>query len=388
MSTPPLVALQTSTDVAMSSSTTDSPPTSTGGPPNGGGSPAGSELYLFTFLTTLLLLLGVSCAIIIRSLILRRRFRRRVQEAIANGVLVPGLITEPMPRPLGEKPKMWNVWIGDPKNQLANSDPAANEDGESKSNGASPNDLADVLPVSATKLESLDTTSPWIPSGLMPSHFRAQESNAHRAFFRRIIPRPPPLPTVQASDSAPRLEAQDQQAEASSQTSSAIAPGSSGATPPSGSLTPDPSKSSPNTVQVSLLIAMPSASRSQYAAYVARSNSPPAGPVTTSPAAPTDAADAAPPTESGSPDIPSTDPVDSHDKHSHRLSESSLAKGKAPDHSHPHPHPHGAWSHLEEGEIPYMELGIIEVAMEEEKQNGVQQQSQQGITTVSGAVSR
>lgn len=78
----------------------------------------------------MLLLLGVSIAIIIRSLILRRRFRQRVQEAIANGVLIPGLMTEPLQRELGEKPKMWNVWIGSPDHGLRNAAATGDEDSD------------------------------------------------------------------------------------------------------------------------------------------------------------------------------------------------------------------------------------------------------------------
>ncbi|KAH7339740.1 hypothetical protein B0J17DRAFT_656586 [Rhizoctonia solani] len=85
---------------------------------SGGG--VNSTLYLFTFLTTLLLLLAVSCGIVIRSFVLRRRFHRRVEEAIAAGVLLPGQGDMGMGpgghigafrRPIGEKPKMWEVWI-------------------------------------------------------------------------------------------------------------------------------------------------------------------------------------------------------------------------------------------------------------------------------------
>ncbi|CAE6438376.1 hypothetical protein ACGC1H_006995 [Rhizoctonia solani] len=86
---------------------------------NGGGG-VNSTLYLFTFLTTLLLLLAVSCGIVIRSFVLRRRFHRRVEEAIAAGVLLPGQGDGGMGprgqfgafrRSIGEKPTMWEIWI-------------------------------------------------------------------------------------------------------------------------------------------------------------------------------------------------------------------------------------------------------------------------------------
>ncbi|KAL1950316.1 hypothetical protein VTO73DRAFT_5440 [Trametes versicolor] len=53
-----------------------------------GQGPPSSSLYLFTFLATLFLLLAISSAIIMRGIFLRRRFRRRLEEAIAAGVLL------------------------------------------------------------------------------------------------------------------------------------------------------------------------------------------------------------------------------------------------------------------------------------------------------------
>lgn len=44
--------------------------------------------FRFTFLATLFLLLAISSAIIMRGIFLRRRFRRRLEEAIAAGVLL------------------------------------------------------------------------------------------------------------------------------------------------------------------------------------------------------------------------------------------------------------------------------------------------------------
>lgn len=66
----------------------------------------------FTFLATLFLLLFVSCAIILRSFILRRRFRQRVEAAILAGVLHPshGIYLGSLHN-FGEKPKMWDTWV-------------------------------------------------------------------------------------------------------------------------------------------------------------------------------------------------------------------------------------------------------------------------------------
>ncbi|KAJ7364522.1 hypothetical protein DFH08DRAFT_1016937 [Mycena albidolilacea] len=68
---------------------------------------------VYTFLATLILL-GVSSAIVVRSLRLRRRHRRMVAEAIANGTWLP-----PAPRvkvDLRKKPRLWDTWVAPPLN--------------------------------------------------------------------------------------------------------------------------------------------------------------------------------------------------------------------------------------------------------------------------------
>ncbi|KAG5732940.1 hypothetical protein E4T56_gene17250, partial [Termitomyces sp. T112] len=76
----------TSTSSTFSSSSVE-PTSSSRGPSNNGNTSA--TLYLYTFLATLVLLLSVSAAIILRSLILRRRHQRLVAEAMRNGTWVP-----------------------------------------------------------------------------------------------------------------------------------------------------------------------------------------------------------------------------------------------------------------------------------------------------------
>lgn len=70
-----------STTGDAAASTSQNPGTGPLGPPS-------SSLYLFTFLATLFLLLAISSAIIMRGIFLRRRFRRRLEEAIAAGVVL------------------------------------------------------------------------------------------------------------------------------------------------------------------------------------------------------------------------------------------------------------------------------------------------------------
>ncbi|KAG2143737.1 hypothetical protein DEU56DRAFT_792494 [Suillus clintonianus] len=74
-----------------------------------------AALYLYTFLATLVLLLAVSSAIVIRSLILRRRHQRIVEEAIRAGTWLPHQSYDPRGsrrrRDIGKKPKLWEAWL-------------------------------------------------------------------------------------------------------------------------------------------------------------------------------------------------------------------------------------------------------------------------------------
>lgn len=113
MSTTTALSSVASSSVSITASgTTSSVPTTTdatGG--DGGRGDTSSSLYLFTFLATLFLLLFVSCAIVLRSFILRRRFRRSMEEAIAAGILFTGPQTGYRKRNIGEKPVMWDVSV-------------------------------------------------------------------------------------------------------------------------------------------------------------------------------------------------------------------------------------------------------------------------------------
>jgi hypothetical protein len=115
-------------------STASSSTSSSGSNQGSEGSLASSaSLYLYTFLATLVLLLGVSAAIVVRSLVLRRRHRRMIEEAIRNGTYVPpNVLANSRGRiDLAKKPKMWEATL------VAN--------GGSKEGG-----WTDILPVSAS----------------------------------------------------------------------------------------------------------------------------------------------------------------------------------------------------------------------------------------------
>lgn len=75
--------------------------------------PNSSNLYLVTFLATLFLLLFVSCAIVLRSYVMRRRLRRRIEEAHALGIVLTPRAQGSKRRRFGAKPKMFDVWISE-----------------------------------------------------------------------------------------------------------------------------------------------------------------------------------------------------------------------------------------------------------------------------------
>ncbi|KAK0479881.1 hypothetical protein EDD18DRAFT_1206692 [Armillaria luteobubalina] len=100
-----------STSSNQGSNTSSSSGTGFGDSGNGNGNDGGgslnssASLYLYTFLATLILLLGVSAAIVFRSLILRRRHRRMIEEAIRNGTWIPptngrGMRYDPSQKPI------------------------------------------------------------------------------------------------------------------------------------------------------------------------------------------------------------------------------------------------------------------------------------------------
>jgi len=82
-------------------------------------SPTGSLSNIPTSYTaliaTLVLLLAVSSAIVVRSLVLRRRHQRIVEEAIRAGGWPPHQPYDPRGsrrrRDIGKKPKMWEAWL-------------------------------------------------------------------------------------------------------------------------------------------------------------------------------------------------------------------------------------------------------------------------------------
>ncbi|KAJ7754847.1 hypothetical protein B0H16DRAFT_738690 [Mycena metata] len=123
---------------------------SSGGGGGGNGIQSSAQLYLYTFLATLILLLAVSAAIVVRSLLLRRRHRRMVAEAIANGTWVA-----PAPRlrvDLRKKPRLWDAFLAPPP--LPSNTTAEGATGEGK------DEWDGIMPFAASYTPSPPTTAP------------------------------------------------------------------------------------------------------------------------------------------------------------------------------------------------------------------------------------
>jgi len=57
------------------------------------------------------LLLFISCTIVLRSFIVRRRFRRQIEEAVAAGIILAPRVQGSRKRRYGHKPKMFTSWV-------------------------------------------------------------------------------------------------------------------------------------------------------------------------------------------------------------------------------------------------------------------------------------
>ncbi|KAF8554047.1 hypothetical protein OG21DRAFT_1136135 [Imleria badia] len=149
--------------------------------------PTTSPLTVYTFLATLVLLLAVSSAIVVRSLILRRRHQRLVQEAIRTGTWLPhhfNSATGRRRRDIGQKPKLWEAWLN-PHN-----DDGENEDNEKRSWG-------DIMPVYAAYVSppAPSPKGPTASSAENPPDPSSRPSRFIRPFTRRRSP-PSSQPTT------------------------------------------------------------------------------------------------------------------------------------------------------------------------------------------------
>ncbi|KAJ7670272.1 hypothetical protein B0H17DRAFT_1086285 [Mycena rosella] len=122
-----------SSSVPSTATATPSPST-TASPTQSQG--AGTNLYLFTFLATLILLLAVSCTIISRAVLIRRRFRQRVDRAMAQGLILTPPEQGSHTLSFGTEPKLFDVWLADNKSPLSS--------------------WADITPISAQPVPAAD----------------------------------------------------------------------------------------------------------------------------------------------------------------------------------------------------------------------------------------
>ncbi|WVQ78866.1 hypothetical protein IAT38_000957 [Cryptococcus sp. DSM 104549] len=85
-----IVPLNGSSSTSSSASATSSGDSQTASPVyTGSGGGGSTSLYLFTFLITIVVLALISAALVLRAYVLRRRFQRRVEEALRQGQPLP-----------------------------------------------------------------------------------------------------------------------------------------------------------------------------------------------------------------------------------------------------------------------------------------------------------
>jgi len=70
-----------------------------------------SSLYLFTFLSTLVVLLAISSFVVMRSYVLRRRYQRRVSQALAAGIILTPRAQGSRQKRFRLRPKFHHVWV-------------------------------------------------------------------------------------------------------------------------------------------------------------------------------------------------------------------------------------------------------------------------------------
>ncbi|KAF9219833.1 hypothetical protein BS17DRAFT_788479 [Gyrodon lividus] len=173
------------------------------------------NLSYSALVATLVLLLAVSSAIVTRSLVLRRRHQRLLEEAFRAGTWVPHRNdprSDRRQQDIGEKPKLWEAWL------------QSDEEGDGGSGEKGKWD--DIMPVCAAYIDQS-------PSALPPtSSENAIESQLHPPRFLRPFPRRP-VPSLQSVTASPMAV----QAPSSSSSS--------------------PIRSSSPAVHVTVLIAMP-----------------------------------------------------------------------------------------------------------------------------------
>jgi len=177
---------------------------------------------------------------VFRSFVLRRRFRRRVEAAIAAGVLLPEQVDALRRRgpPIGEKPKMFEVQIdGRHKEGYEPSSPALQNP---------PDEWSNIMPVSAAIIPGDKSKGPAPIPVPAPQQYSARPLNARRPFWFLRAPDITPTPIlpvhnpVSSPSSSPPISRAPQQNGSSS------------------------SDSADDMLQLTVLIAMPNAQAPQY----------------------------------------------------------------------------------------------------------------------------
>ncbi|KAI6162778.1 hypothetical protein EDD17DRAFT_1572413 [Pisolithus thermaeus] len=142
----------------------------------------------YTFLVTLFLLLAVTSTVIVRSLILRRRHRRLLDQAtnqrfagdVGLSMVTRSTGTRRRQRVVGEKPALWQVWI-------------RSSDGADRGSGRVV--CSDIKPVSVAYVDKEDDKEPPFQFPEKPPPLRTQSIFGSFHKRPRSTQEPPTLPS-------------------------------------------------------------------------------------------------------------------------------------------------------------------------------------------------
>ncbi|KAH8825402.1 hypothetical protein DL96DRAFT_183484 [Flagelloscypha sp. PMI_526] len=188
-----------------------------GPPPDGHHGPVNSSnLYIFTFLATLLVLLAISCLVVGRSFMLRRRYRRRLAEILAEGAISTPESPSSRRRVLRHMPQLHEAFISSP----------------------------------TTSHESLDRAMPFAVQFLKPRRRKkaAVESSTvttSPSLFTRLFPRTPPVSATPTSHLETRINSEPATLQIAGD-------------PEKSSHSPPTAQKAVHSLQMSFFIAMPS----------------------------------------------------------------------------------------------------------------------------------
>jgi len=142
-----------------------------------------TRIFLDGFLAFLLILLIVASVVVLRSFMIRRRSRSRFQDALEAGFVLDAqgnLVPVQRPKPIGEKPMIWEVWV----DEQGNADNPSEKIGYHTWDDGRATPWKTILPISArpmapNKLKGPDATANTLEQNLtrLPTSRKSYESS-------------------------------------------------------------------------------------------------------------------------------------------------------------------------------------------------------------------